>query len=419
MLALEATVSAIGYIALALLVGPIVAAGFLMPNGEPKELGHSLIDWALVSLLMFLGVSVLMLFVQGAKIQRGMPSLELLWRYLTVTQSGNVWIARETYGAALALFIWRFAKTETNSNAIRVLAVLALPLVASRSLTSHAIAVREDTAVIVTADAIHLIGTTVWGGGLIALWRTLYLGWNRWNQPISWMAECVARFSRLALVSVAALLITGFYQSWVHVGNLGTLVNTDYGKVLMLKLSLLLVMLGYGALNFLSTRRMLAYSAHQNDDIRSARRKSLRRIGAESLIGLLIFCATGLLTVLPPGVHAVHQTAAAIAPSNSLTDKATTKRYLPAEGASVKILSPQSGQVFGRDRVPLQFRLTRGKHGHHVHAYVDGELMGMFESKAGTLNGLGPGRRLLELRVVAEDHQTELDAFDRVEFMVK
>ena len=85
----------------------------------------------------------------------------------------------------------------------------------------------------------------------------------------------------------------------------------------------------------------------------------------------------------------------------------------------MKILAPQTGQVFAGDKVPLRFNLTKGKRGHHVHAYVDGELMGMFQSKAGTLNGLTPGRHLLELRVVAEDHQTELDASDRVEFMVK
>ena len=63
--------------------------------------------------------------------------------------------------------------------------------------------------------------------------------------------------------------------------------------------------------------------------------------------------------------------------------------------------------------------MTAGKRGHHVHAYVDGELMGMFQSEAGTLNGLKPGRHRMELWVVAEDHQSELDAFDRVEFMVQ
>jgi hypothetical protein len=69
--------------------------------------------------------------------------------------------------------------------------------------------------------------------------------------------------------------------------------------------------------------------------------------------------------------------------------------------------------------VPLKFILTKGKRGHHVHAYVDGELAGMFGSQEGTLNGIKPGRHVLELRVAAEDHQTELDARDRIEFVVK
>ena len=67
----------------------------------------------------------------------------------------------------------------------------------------------------------------------------------------------------------------------------------------------------------------------------------------------------------------------------------------------------------------IQYKLTKGKRGHHAHAYVDGELMGMFESRTGTLNGVKSGKHLLELRIVASDHQSELDAFDRVEFMVK
>ena len=54
-----------------------------------------------------------------------------------------------------------------------------------------------------------------------------------------------------------------------------------------------------------------------------------------------------------------------------------------------------------------------------MHAYIDGELMGMFEGRQGTLNGVAPGRHILELRVVAADHRTELDAADRVEFIVK
>ena len=91
----------------------------------------------------------------------------------------------------------------------------------------------------------------------------------------------------------------------------------------------------------------------------------------------------------------------------------------PAEGASVKILAPTKGQTFKGDQVPLQFKLIKGKKGHHVHAYVDNELMGMFESEKGTLNGIKPGTHALILRVVAADHKTELDASDEVSFTVK
>jgi hypothetical protein len=116
--------------------------------------------------------------------------------------------------------------------------------------------------------------------------------------------------------------------------------------------------------------------------------------------------------VLPPGVHAVHQTSV-------LSAAANPQPLQPSEGTSVKILSPLPDQIFAGDHVPLKFALTKGKRGHHVHAYVDGQLMGMFESAQGTLNGVAPGRHTLELRVVAADHQTELTAKDRVEFVVK
>ena len=99
--------------------------------------------------------------------------------------------------------------------------------------------------------------------------------------------------------------------------------------------------------------------------------------------------------------------------------KATAKSALkPAEGASVKIVSPKAGEVITGDKVPLEYKLTKGKRGAHVHAYVDGEMMGMFESDKGNLNGIKPGKHTLELRVVTADH-TELNATDKVSFTTK
>jgi len=416
MVALEAIVSGFGYAVLALFVGVFVTAGFLLPAGEPKRLRQTLISSALALLLVFLVISALSLLTQGAKLQGGaMPSLEILSRYLSMTQSGKVWLLREGYGVVLALITFWMIRSKASLKGIRLLMLAALPLLASRSLTSHAVAVSEDKMLAVAADAIHLIATGLWGGGLLSLSWVLYRGTKRLKLPLSWAAEAVRRFSLLAIVSVAVLLVTGLYQSWIQVGTLKTLFSTDYGRVLLVKLALFLGMVGLGALNLLSTKPKLLRATQQHKEF-SAAKKALNRIGAESSLALLIFFVTGLLTVLPPGVHAVHQAAQASAAAGQ--NQEPTKLQ-PAEGASVKILSPTPGQIFATDQVPLSFKLTKGKRGDHVHAYIDGELMGMFLSKQGALNGIRPGIHVLELRVVAEDHQTELDARDRVEFVVK
>jgi hypothetical protein len=91
----------------------------------------------------------------------------------------------------------------------------------------------------------------------------------------------------------------------------------------------------------------------------------------------------------------------------------------PAQGASVKIISPRAGQLVKGDSVSLEFQMKKGKVGEHVHAYVDGEMAGMFKSSKGTLNGLRPGQHTLELRVATSDHNTELDATDKVTFTSK
>ena len=414
MIGADAIVSAMSYIALALLLGQLVVAGFLLPNDAPVGIRSAMLTGADLSLRVFLGAAVLALIVQGAKLQRGIPAPELLWRYVTLTQSGKIWLARELYAGALAIGLHSAARQEGSVNSARWLAAMALPLVAARSFTSHAVAVGDDAAIAIISDALHLVVSALWAGGLLALWRALR---HETNPSVTWVEELIRRFSYLALSSVTVLIVTGVYQSWIHVGSSSALFSTAYGNVLLIKLALFTAMLSYGALNFFSTRNILAHALNNRGNAQAASATALRRIAIESVIGLMIFGATGLLTVLPPGVHAVHQKAAEAQAAQPAT--ANEKKYLPAQGASVKIVEPKNGAIVTADRMPLKFTLRGGEHGDHVHAYIDGELMGMFQSKSGTLNGLKPGRHTLELRVVAADHQSELDAYDRLEFTVK
>jgi uncharacterized membrane protein len=229
---------------------------------------------------------------------------------------------------------------------------------------------------------------------------------------VFWVAQFINRFSRLAFVSVGLLVCAGGYLSWVHVGSFTTLVTTDSGKVLSVKLGLFATMLALGAVNLLSTKPALQRAVQSKQEGNKAIDNAVKRIAAESLLGLGIFATTGVLTLLPPGVHAPHAAQQSAAPMQQIV-------LQPAQGASVKIIAPLNDQSVAGDQVELRFKLTKGKQGHHAHAYVDGELMGMFEGDRGTLNGIKPGKHTLELRVVADDHQTELDASDKVVFTVK
>jgi len=416
MLQLEPIASGIGYAASALLLGVLVTAGFIVPGSEAKELRRTLLVLAMSLLMLFLSIAVLSLLIQGAKLGFGaLPSPGIVLRYVTMTQSGKVWLLREIFGVILALLVFRLMRHDTSVTAARILFFLTLPLIAGRSFASHAIAVKNDTSFAVIADATHLVAGGLWGGGLVALVWALRYGMKVLTLPLAWAADTVRRFSRLAFASVAMLLITGLYQSWIQVGNLTILFATAYGRVLALKILLFLAMLTLGAVNFLSTGPRLVSATQMKTNTDPLVRTALIRVGAESFLALVVFLVTGFLTTLPPGVHAVHQTAFTdVSPASPRASS-----IAPAEGASVKILSPTPGQVFAGDQVPLRFNLTKGKRGDHVHAYIDGELMGMFMSNDGTLTGIRPGRHLLELRVVAEDHQTELDARDRIEFWVR
>jgi hypothetical protein len=135
----------------------------------------------------------------------------------------------------------------------------------------------------------------------------------------------------------------------------------------------------------------------------------------------IIFAASAVLALMVPACkdHNGHSNHDALHRQSAETPRAATAALAPAEGAGVKILEPSNDQIFTGDRIPLHFEMTKGKRGQHVHAYIDGELMGMFESAKGTLTGVKPGKHTLELRVVTSDHNVELDATDKVNFAVE
>jgi len=162
----------------------------------------------------------------------------------------------------------------------------AAAIIASSVMTSHAMARLEYRAPLVAFTALHQSATAFWLGGLpyllIAIRRTT-------NPDLA--RQLSARFSRLALFSVAVLATTGLVLGYAYVGSFRAAYGTSYGAMVAAKVILFTILLFLGALNYQLVHRGPA----------SGILSSLRRFGeAEIGIGITVILTAASLTSLPP-----------------------------------------------------------------------------------------------------------------------
>jgi putative copper resistance protein D len=179
----------------------------------------------------------------------------------------------------------------------------ALGLAASLAWTGHAGSTLGATGYLhVAADALHLIASAAWIGGLVSL--TLFLALTRRSQPASLAHDVAKRFSTLGMASVATLLLTGIVNAAILVGSLRGLVVTEYGRLLMLKLGIFVIMLGFAAINRFRLTPRLALPPGNDQNIRGLHQLT-RNSAIETVLGLSVLIIVGMLGTLHPAVHLV------------------------------------------------------------------------------------------------------------------
>jgi putative copper export protein/mono/diheme cytochrome c family protein len=222
------------------------------------------------------------------------------------TRYGIVWLVRVGIIVVLAGLI--FAEHRTRSNDLPALPLIfAAALVMALAFSGHAAAGEGIWLVAqLAAYAMHLLAAGVWLGGLLAL--VLFLGWLRRADP-SWtqaaLKETTRRFSFLGLACVTVLLLTGVFNAWTLVGALPPLVGTTYGKLLLIKLALLLPLLGVAAINLLKFKpRILALASDRSGaPARGLLSRLKRQVQIEAAIGACILLVVGLMSITPPARH--------------------------------------------------------------------------------------------------------------------
>jgi putative copper resistance protein D len=182
----------------------------------------------------------------------------------------------------------------------------ALGLVAAVAWTGHAGSTLGELGLLhLTADALHLIASAAWIGGLVPFALLLAAARHHPDEARARLArDATQRFSMVGIASVATVLGSGIVNAWILVGSVDGLIATQYGRFLLLKIGLFAVMVAFAAANrFWLTPRLASPlgSARQLEALRQLMRNSMIEIA----LALAIFAIVGMLGTRHPAIHAL------------------------------------------------------------------------------------------------------------------
>ena len=186
-----------------------------------------------------------------------------------------------------------------------VLAALAVPaafLLVSPALAGHATTL-HPVAALLPLDVVHVTAMSVWIGGLVMLLFVLPGATRRLEPPerSRLLAAVLVRFSPIALACVAALLATGVTQALIDMGGLSPLLHTAFGRAVLIKFVLLLVLIGLGAVNRQRVVPALRRLAAGGQPPGGAGRLLRRTLRAEvALVVVVLGVTSALVSYAPP-----------------------------------------------------------------------------------------------------------------------
>ncbi len=217
---------------------------------------------------------------------------------LAQTQFGQVWQLRGLMALLVlaTLFIAERARSGVAwKSALAVIAALAFA--GSLAWSGHGAATPGPVGVLhLVADIAHLIAASLWLGGLaplsLLLWRTRHGGTDG-----KAAREATRRFAGIAVVSVLVLLASGIVNTLFLVSSVSALIDTLYGRLLLAKIALFVVMLAFAAVNRLRLTPAIGQSGPAGP--RAAARMAVHS-ACELALGLAILAVVGVLGMLPP-----------------------------------------------------------------------------------------------------------------------
>lgn len=233
-------------------------------------------------------------------------SEDVLGRVLLQTGFGKDWIARFVLLVLLAGTLFLLLSPRQTKPAWLNVVVVALTagLTGSLAWAGHAVGAEGIEGIVhPAADFVHLVAAAAWVGTLLPL-ALLLAAASHDATSVTIARIATMRFSTIGVGSVALLLITGSINTWYLAGSIPALTETDYGRLLLLKIALFLVMVAVAAFNRLHLTPRLVQAADDSTTI-DALRRLRRNASLEVAIGAIIIAVVAALGTNPPGFEAI------------------------------------------------------------------------------------------------------------------
>jgi copper transport protein len=294
-------VRALDYVSIALVLGAVAFLTWVAPEsllgGEFERRVWRLL---IVGLALGVAVSVLGILLQAAHLA-GVALWSLRWpalSHLLRSRFGVVWGAR---AVALALSVAALALRRRRAFRLWLFALCAY-LVLTPALSGHA-AVQSPVWAFFPSDVLHVLAVSVWVGGVVCLVYALPAALRAATpaRRTTVLLDVLARFSPLALTAVAVIAATGVIQAYIEVRTLGALTHSTYGELVLLKIGLLGLLIGLGAINrerLIPTLRRLVEAASQPGEIVAQLRRTT--IGELAAMACVFGVTAALLAYTPP-----------------------------------------------------------------------------------------------------------------------
>lgn len=192
----------------------------------------------------------------------------------------------------LGLYVFLVLKKHNHSKQHWLMAgLVALPMIISGAWLVHGAGRFDNRVFLMIFTVLHQIAAAAWIGGVFQL-VNVWLCRAKGDSADNW-AFLLKRFSLFGIVSVLAILATGLPMALGYINSWNGLIGTGYGNLLMVKIALMSMALGFAWLN---------RSAVVKNDVLALITRVPYYIEAESFVLITLLFTAASLASQPPAI---------------------------------------------------------------------------------------------------------------------